>query len=422
MTNWLKSPTHQILVLLIIVTSFLHLFRLDFPTAYVFDEVYHAFTAKEYLTGSTKAWDPWATPPAGVAFEWTHPPLAKEMMTISMFIVNSTNAWAWRLPGALLGILTIFLVYKIALVLFKKETIALLSATIFSFEGLNLVQSRTGMNDIYFVTFMLLSVLFYLLATTKASLRSEKSYLRRNYEFFLSALFLGLSLSSKWTAIYLFGFFAILIIRNRQFKQIPYFLLVPPVVYLASYMPYFLLGFDFAQFKELQRQMWWYHTNLKASHDYSSPWWSWPFNLYPVWYYVQYFPNNFMANIFASGNPVVFWAGLWGIVFSLWEIIKKRVFSLAIVILGFLVFLLPWSVSPRIMFLYHYSPCIPFLSIALGYQINHLFEKGDKKLAYAFLGLMILGFLIFYPFLTGIPLPKEISLFFFHTNLTKNPF
>ncbi|MBI3485791.1 hypothetical protein HY025_02495, partial [Candidatus Daviesbacteria bacterium] len=59
----------------------------------------------------------------------------------------------------------------------------------------------------------------------------------------------------------------------------------------------------------LQHQMWYYHTHLKAHHDYSSPWWSWPLNLYPVWYFVQYYSGPFMSNIFASGNPAVFWLG-----------------------------------------------------------------------------------------------------------------
>ena len=98
------SPKN-ILIAILVFTALTRLVRLDYPAAYVFDEVYHSFTAKEYLKGSEEAWDPFATPPKGVAFEWTHPPIAKEAMTISMFLFHSTDAWVYRLPGALFGIL-----------------------------------------------------------------------------------------------------------------------------------------------------------------------------------------------------------------------------------------------------------------------------------------------------------------------------
>ena len=98
------SPKN-ILIAILVFTALTRLVRLDYPAAYVFDEVYHSFTAKEYLKGSKEAWDPFATPPKGVAFEWTHPPIAKEAMTISMFLFHSTDAWVYRLPGALFGIL-----------------------------------------------------------------------------------------------------------------------------------------------------------------------------------------------------------------------------------------------------------------------------------------------------------------------------
>ncbi len=50
-----KILTHKNLLIIIILTSLtLRLFRLDYPQTYVFDEVYHAFTAREYLKGSLR--------------------------------------------------------------------------------------------------------------------------------------------------------------------------------------------------------------------------------------------------------------------------------------------------------------------------------------------------------------------------------
>jgi dolichyl-phosphate-mannose--protein O-mannosyl transferase len=438
-----KITPATVLFIILLVATFFRLFRLDFPNTYVFDEVYHAFTAKEYLQDHPDAWEYWTTPPAGVAYEWTHPPLAKEIMALSMGILHTEAPWAWRLPGVLLGILSIFLVYKISHLLFKQQSLALLAAFVFSFDGLSFVQSRIGMNDIYLITFLLLSAYFFL----------SKDYLYCSISW-------GLALSSKWSAIYMggvyiaFGLFnsALFFYENRlQFKGaldqvlhrlwhnlfiVMLFIVISVAIYLISYTPFFLQHHittctsakmeshqcsNAEVFVNLQKQMWWYHTKLKATHNYSSPWWSWPLNLYPVWYYVQYYPNA-IANIFASGNPIVFWLGFGSILLCIIDFIKTKSRGLLFVLLGYFGFLLPWAFSPRIMFLYHYTPCLPFLAIALGYQLNKLTAKQQEVYLITLLILIAVGFLFLYPYLSGIALPREVMLIFFKTNITKNPF
>lgn len=405
MLNLPKISSKHILILILLLAAFLRLYRLDLPNKYVFDEVYHAFTAKEFLAGHKEAWEWWTTPPPGVAYEWTHPPLAKEIMAVSMFIFKTENAWAWRLPGALLGILSVYLVYLLGLTLLKNKTASLIAAFVFSLDGLNFVQSRVGMNDIYYVTFFLVALLLLL---------------KRKYLF--SAILLGLALSSKWAAVYAYLIFIPLLIKDKQYRQILLFFIIPPIIYFISYLPFFLLGHTIDQFKQLQQQMWWYHTNLKATHAYSSPWWSWPLNLYPVWYFVDYQKGN-IANIFASGNPLLFWTGSIAIILTVLETIKKRSVGLIIILLGFFAFYLPWAISPRIMFLYHFSPSVPFLSLALGYQINGLLhDPQGKKLVLLLLFLIVLSFILIFPFLTGIPIPGNFVKLFFLFNLSKNPF
>lgn len=442
---------NKLLFAILLISAFFHLFRLDYPNAYVFDEVYHGFTAKEYLVGNKEAWEWWTTPPAGVAFEWTHPPLAKEIMTVSMYILsffvsNNTDAFGWRLPGAILGIISVFLVYKLGQRLFNTNT-GLVAAFLFSFDGLNFVQSRTGMNDVYLVTFMLASLLFLL-----------------NRKFFVSAFFVGLALSSKWSALYLIGLNGLLIghffitgkIRFKEaFRAVLYIGILAPVIYLISYLPFFLIDHNYGGqssidlFIELQRQMWWYHSNLVATHDYSSPAWSWPLNLYPVWYFVEYhkasgLDGERVSNIFASGNPALFWMGIGGIIITIYDLVlsygkKKHAVSdevthrhnftfndrdrFLIVLLGFFVFWAPWIFSPRIMFLYHYSPSVPFLCLSLAYQVEIMIRhKSSRLIGVSILALVFIGFMLVYPMLTGIPLERNLFEKFFDFNLTKNPF
>lgn len=407
------KKTSSILVFILILAAFLRLYRIDFPRGYIFDEVYHGFTAVQYTHGSKEAWEWWTIPPKGVAFEWTHPPLAKEIMAGSLMLFHTSEQWGWRVPGAILGVASIYLVYLLGKQLFRDATVGLLSAFIFSLDGLNFVQSRTGMNDIYLVTFMLASLYFFVKRSS-----------------FLSAVFVGLALASKWTALYLFPMYGILLIaqvikqKELQAHQLilgGLLLIIPVLLYLGSYIPFFWLGHSWNQFKELQWQMWYYHTHLKATHDYSSPWWSWPLNLYPVWYYVEYYSGGLIANIFAFGNPVVFWVGFSSILTSLIEIVKKYSYGLMVCLIGYLVFLLPWALSPRIMFLYHYSPCVPFLSLLFGYQLAGI-KKVNKPVFYTIVLAVIVGFLFIYPFVTGVPLPQNTVQLFFSTNLAKDPF
>lgn len=400
-----QDKTKLLLIVLLLVSLFLRLWRIDYPKNYVFDEVYYSFTAKEYLKGNREAWEWLTKAPEGNAYAWVNPPLAQEIMAGSMFILRNTDSFAWRLPGVLMGVLSIYLVYYLGVLLFKKETVALLSALIFSIDGLNFVQSRTGMLDIYLVTFCLLSFIFFMKG-----------------KFSISAIFLGMALANKWTAVYLFGLFITLLIKYRLPIKIFNFLIIVPLIYLLVYVPFFLSGHTFNQFQQLLNQEWWYHTNLKATHAYSSPWWSWPLNLYPVWYFVDY-QKNAVANIFASGNPAVFWIGSVAVILTTLEAIKKKSMNLFLISLGFFVFWLPWAISPRIIFLYYFSPSVPFLSLALGYQLNkHLRDKKGRQLVFVLLFLMVLSFILIFPFLTGIPLPKNLIRAFFLTNLSKNPF
>ena len=401
-----------LLFLILFFAFFTRFFRLDYPTTFVFDEVYNAFTTIEFTKGNIDAYEWFHTSPTiGTAYGWTHPPLAKLIDASGTFIFGN-NSFGWRVINAGLGVGIIFLIDLIANTLFpNKKNIALLSSFIASLDGLLLVQSRINMNDIVFVFFALLTFFAFIKKT----------------KLIILGICLGLTLVTKWTGIYLLMVIGALLITaelkslspKKSFYLFFCLFIIPFAIYLLSYSQYFLLGGSWDNFVELQRQMWWYNTNLKATHDYGSAWWSWPFNLYPIWYFVEY-QGDKIANIFASGNPIIFWGGFLAIIFCIFDYIKTKSKNLLIIILGYLIFWLPWAFSPRIMFLYHYTPSVPFLSLALGYQMIKL--KSRPIIFWGIIILMIISFILYYPFLTGILLPKQWIKFFFMTNLSKNPF
>ncbi len=121
--------------------------------------------------------------------------------------------------------------------------------------------------------------------------------------------------------------------------------------------------------------------------------------LRPIYLYVGSF-GKMTAKIYAMGNPVVFWTGVASVFSAYFWAFKQKNRKLGLILFGYLTFFVSWAVSPRIMFLYHYLPSIPFMSIAMGY----ILAKYPKAIAPVFI-FAFLSFVYFYPHWTGIQIP-----------------
>ena len=363
-------------------------YQLNLPKEKYFDEVYHAFTAGLVLHNDPKAWEWWNPHPEGFAYEWTHPPLAKLGMMVGMAVFGE-NGFGWRIVQAILGTGSVLLVYLLSRLIFKDKLVGLLSAFIFSLDGLALVMSRIGMNDSYLLFFSLLSVYLFI----------KNSNL-------LSAISFGLAISSKWSAIYTLPILFVSHFVFRKKIKVSYlsFLILPVAIYIASYGIMFTTGHTWDQFVEVQKQMWWYHTNLVAEHPYTSPAWSWPLLLRPIYLYDGQEINGQVARIYAFGNPIIFWFGLFSVILSFFISAKEKLKKLGFVIFSYLIFFLPWIASPRIMFLYHYLPSIPFLAIASGFVLRRF-----PKIRISLLVIGLLVFIYFYPHWIGLRIPIKLD-------------
>lgn len=396
--NLSKKMSRIILSVILTFAFITRVFNLGNPPNEYFDEVYHAFTARVILHNDAKAWEWWNTPPEGFAYEWTHPPLAKLGMLMGMEIFGE-NSFGWRIPGAMFGLGCVYLVYLLAKQLFDDEATALLASAVFSLDGLPLVLSRIGMNDSYLMFFVLLSIYFFLKDLPAG----------RQENYFWSALFFGFALASKWSAIWAIPILGIIWLRrtfkDRVFKvSVLWFLILPFAIYLLTYLPMFISGHSLSTWWEMQKQMWWYHTGLKATHPYTSMWYSWPFLLRPIYLYTSDEINGVVSRIYAMGNPFVFWFGLVAIVSSFIYSFLEKNKKLGLVVFSYLIFFVPWALSPRIMFLYHYLPSIPFLAIATAYVLRR-----NPKLIFGYMFICLLSFIYFYPHWAGLQIPLWID-------------
>ncbi|MEI8232147.1 MAG: phospholipid carrier-dependent glycosyltransferase [bacterium] len=387
-----------ILIGILFLATFLRFTNLAYPPTYIFDEVYHAFTAREYLHNHIEAWEWWTTPPKDVAYEWTHPPVAKYGMVVGMLLFGE-NSFGWRVGSATFGVISIFGLYLLVISLTKSKTIALLSAFLVSIEGLHLSQSRIAMNDIYMLCFFIWSL--YL------AVKSRWKY---------AAILYGLALASKWSALYGIVPLAIIYLQSQQFKFNSLILfryslffvrysLIALSVYVLTFAPFILAGHTWAQWWELHRQMWYYHTHLVATHGYQSTPLQWLFDVRPVWYFVKYLEGH-ISNIYVLGNPAILWLGLVALVVQTKKLLNIQ-YSLFVIL--FLIFTVPWFFSPRIMFFYHYLPSSVFLSVVLASCLNSI----SKKSIFFILVLCSLSFIIIAPMLYGLPMSTHYWEVFF---------
>ncbi|MBI5465640.1 phospholipid carrier-dependent glycosyltransferase [Candidatus Gottesmanbacteria bacterium] len=404
------------ILVLVAVAFFVRVVRLDIPSTYMFDEVYHAFTAQAYARNDPRGYEWWHKAPEGFAYEWLHPPLAKLIQAGSIKILGDT-AFAWRFPGVIFATATVWLLYFFGKSLFHSSFAGLAAAFLYAFDGLSFVQSRITMNDIYLTFFLVLAFhLFF-------------SYTKHQRKLVWVGIALGLAASTKWTGFYaipiLGGLWLINILKTKNLKLKTLFigacsfLIFPVVLYFLSYSQFWLQGHTWQQFRELHNQTWWYQTNLRATHPYQSAAWTWPFMYRPVWYYVNYGDcGGFggcgrVANIYAMGNPVIWWGGVIAILYFILSYIRGILakkfsifnFQFSILLLGYFGFFLPWALSPRIMFLYHYLPSIPFMCLALGYGLEKIWLR-YKLFAICYLLFAVFVFFYFYPHLSALPMPK----------------
>ena len=404
-----------ILVIITIFSAAVRLFRINEPARYYFDEVYHVVTARAFAQNNPAAYDPFAPPPEeGTAYDWLHPPLAK-LIQASSIKVFGDKPLAWRLPSAIFGTALILATAILATVMFGKKA-GLIAGLILAFENLTLVMSRITMNDIFIAFFSVCAFIF-------AAMYSKKQNL---IWIVLTSVFLGLAIASKWTGVYaliiVFAFLFFVMLKNQKsLLPLSFLIIIPFFTYLASYGQFWLQDHKISQFIDLHKQIWWYQNRSDLAHPYGTTavfctpkgldgpksWCPWILDIKGVYFsFETYGPKN--GYIYALGNPLIFWAGLIAISYLIGKLISERNGKLSLILMGYFIFWVPWIFSPRLLFLYHYLPSLPFLTIALGILLKDIWETKFKFLTILAILIFALSFFYFYPITSGYPINPQL--------------
>lgn len=206
-----------------------------------------------------------------------------------------------------------------------------------------------------------------------------------------------------------------------------FFIIIPTCVYLAVYIPHYniehatdpkYMNDSLPTFVvKLTKKMYDFHSKLNDTHPYSSPWWKWILDLRPMLYYVDRIETeqvNNVASISAFYNPVIAWTGIVALFYTICQVVKRKSADLLFLFISYMSLLLPWMAinSARTTYVYHYFPSFLFLILLItDYFKNVVYKKGYKRvIAYAI--VVICVFIMFYPVLSGLHVPKDYISYF----------
>ena len=388
--------------LIIAFALILRLWRLNLPKGYIFDEVYYAKNANSLIRNGVEL------NAQGQAEFIVHPPLGKWLIGIGIKVFGN-DEFGWRISAAVIGTLSVVLIYLITKELFKSVFLSNVAAALMAFDGLALVMSRVALLDIFLMFFILLA--FY--------------FLIKNY-LWLSGAAIGLAASTKWSAIFLIPFFILLTLNYLQIEPVKWlkraaqFIFLPSLVYLLSWSGWIFTsgGWDRQSGSNVFTSLWKYHTaildfhrNLVETHSYAANPWSWLILGRPTSFFYET-PSgcgvsSCSQEILAIGTPILWWAGIFAIALTFGFFVTNRDRISMIILAGIAGTYLPWFlIQSRTTFYFYAISILPFLILALIYSFNWALKYGDyRKQIIGFLVVVALNFIYFLPILLGIEIP-----------------
>lgn len=382
-----------------------------------FDEIYHARTAYEHLRGV-------------YPYEVSHPPLGKVILSLGIRLFGMTP-FGWRCMGALFGVAMLPLMWDLLRRMFRDDRVALCGTALLACDFMHLTQTRIATIDSFATLFILLMYLFLYRYFTEGRLRHLAA----------CGVTFGIGAATKWTCLYAGAGLGVLWALHWVFQGVQahrdgdgrryvrrllgnigfclvFFVLVPGMIYYASYYPYGAArglhgaGMYFTReyaaiVLENQRFMFTYHAGLVATHPYSSRWWQWLLDLRPILYYLSY-GDGTVSTIGAFVNPLLCWGGLLALPVLAYRAVRHDRTALFLLV-GYLAQVLPWVFISRLTFEYHYFAATLFLVLALGYVFDRLRQRGYFGIVYVFTAASCALLALFYPVLTGVTVSRDYA-------------
>lgn len=479
---WTRQDTQSTLLIAILalITRFIGLSSATASNTPVFDE-------KHYVP---QAWDiveSWLNPLTGGIESnpgyglVVHPPLAKQIEAFGEMIFGYTPL-GWRVMSACFGVVTVLLIMAIARRLSHSTVVASFAGILALFDGVLLVTSRFGMLDIFQVTFIV--------AAAWALIRDHQQMDKRLYTAwveqkisthfgprlgfrwwrFTCGVFLGLSLSVKWSGLYYMAFFGLLavgmdyLLRRKYgvpqafigtlvrdaFAAFASLVLLPVALYIWSWRAWFaeetsvyrhalsngtissdgflaklpepIAGWLYYHSSVLE-----FHASLTSSSGHSHPWdskpWAWLAAVRPILYYSVTdvdCEGECRRMIYLFGTPAIWWLTVPIMCWALWSLIIRKDLRYLVPVVTFLAGFLPWLAAyDRQMYFFYATALVPFTIVMISLALGDLVAYGKKirfkklelttgsMIVIGYLALVAAMFVYFSALFYGYPIPNS---------------
>jgi dolichyl-phosphate-mannose-protein mannosyltransferase len=345
---------------------------------------------------------------SGIDPNHEHPPLAKGIIALSMFLLGD-NAWGWRIPSVIFGTASIIIFYLLMKKVSKNDLLSFMSAFLFSFDNLAFVHGRIATLDIFMLAFMLIGFYFYF-----------------NGKPVLSALSLALSTLCKIGGLY--GFVTILVFHfsklmvnarskgekidwQKNLGWLEKYVLAYGIfgIALLTIMdrwyggynnPFDHIAFIYNYTKNL--------TRLVPEGIESYPW-QWLLNEVKIPYLtvnVNILTDSTVTGSYTSVafvgamNPLIIYLCIPTIAYAGYEYYKKRDDLTLFTVLWFIVTYLPFYpmsiIGHRIMYLFYFLNTLPSVCMAISYMI--IDQKPPRMIVVIYFAAVLGGFISLFPF------------------------
>ena len=392
----------------------LRLWNLGSPKGKIFDEVYYATNAHSLLLNGVEV-----NAKTGQSEFIVHPPTGKWLIAggIKLFGYNELG---WRFSAALVGSISIVLMYFTAKALFNKPFLSAFAASLILLDGLHLVHSRVALLDIFLLLFIQIAVLAFL-----------------HNKYWITSIALGLAISTKWSGLYLLvalALFALLsdyrrfkflgsntslrsVIESKLALRFLQFGVLPIITYIATWAGWFAskTGWDRNWSPSVLKSFWHYHSeilnfhaHLTESHPYEANPWSWLIQGRPTSLFYAT-PKNCGASscaqeVIALGTPILWWTATLTLAITIGYWISKREWQAEILLVIVAASYLPWfAFQQRTMFSFYAIAFEPFLLLTIVYIFDKI-PRNQRQLTFIFGAIVLANFLYFLPLYLGIPI------------------
>jgi dolichyl-phosphate-mannose-protein mannosyltransferase len=452
------------IIAVLVLAIFLRFWGIERFNEFVFDEVYYAKFANNYLINQK--------------FYNAHPPLSQYLIAIGIWIgdrlpigrdvvntltgsVRSTFSYRWM--NAVFGFAIIPVVTGLAYQLTRRWSYAFLATLFISLDGLFLVDSRYALNNVYLVFFGIFGHLCLLWAI-------EYQQKKRWVLLIIAGSCFGVSIACKWNGLwFLLGIWLLMPIaygwqyyRDRQLlnasknddvvtaqtlvganrsivdrlatisvKELTIALIVVPVIaYSLAWIPH-LIQNPTPNFWEMQFSILTYHEGIKNGkdvHPYCANWYTWPLMMRPLAYYFHRdVGRELFYDVHAMGNPLLWWFSCGSILIMIAAICRRlylaiisHKFEIATVglplyfVVNYAANLLPWVKVTRCLYIYHYMGALLFATMGLAWLVDvwiHSNSQLWRAIGITTTFAIAAGFVFWLPVYLGLPLTQaELSL------------